>query len=219
MSATTLYLLSLTILFPLLAGLFRWKRVRERYYPLMALWSIGLVCEVWVWLKMQWGGAWIPINNGYILADSLLIPLQFFAWGFLVLAWQRIFLLSIILIAWFGFHVWPGDLTIIQAPYRMAYSLVIVLMTIHLLNTLWINERNRLARRPEFLLLTGFLVFYSYQLLYETAYVFTADMEDYWRILLNRIFSIINFACNILYGVAVCLIPANPFLRWRRPQV
>ena len=216
MSAATLYILSLSILFPLFAGIFRWQRIRQLYFPLFILWITGLLSETIVWWSMKTGANWVAVNNLYILADSILVPIQFIVWGYLRLSKPVLAALLLMLLLWIGLHVWPGNITSINGFYRILYSLQIVLLTINSINYLLINERAPLSQFPPFLMMTGLMLFYTYQLLYETAYVFTAVLEDSWSVLLNRIFAVINFVCNLIYGIAICRVPANPLHRWRR---
>lgn len=165
---------------------------------------------------MNTGANWIAVNNFYILADSILVPIQFIVWGYLRLSKLVLAAILLMLLLWTGLHVWPGNIASINGFYRILYSLEIVLLTINSINYLLINERTPLFQFPPFLMMTGLMLFYTYQLLYETAYVFTAVLEDSWSVLLNRIFAVINFVCNLIYGIAICRVSANPLQRWRR---
>lgn len=216
MSEKELFILCHFILFPLLIAVARWKDTIARFWPMMLLFFLGFVGEYSVWFSVQNRASWQPFNNLYILADSLLIPIQFAVWGFLSRRFLFFAILLPLLAAWFYFHLWPGSLYFISAYYRVAYSFVILLLTISSINYLLIHTRYSVNRNPIFLFLAGFLVFYSYQLIYETAYAFSMVAEPHWNILLNRTFALINFACNILYGIAVCCIPADPARRWKQ---
>src|SRR5690606_25674824 len=196
--------------------IFRWKDIRLRLWPIMTLFASGFLAEYGVWISVHSKAPWQPINNLFILADSFLIPVQFAVWGLLTRKTLIVALILPILCSWFYFHVWPGSIYSISVYYRIIYSFMIVLLSIGSINYLIIHVRESLQQNPIFIFLTEFLIFYSYQLIYEAAYAFSLIDDNHSKILLNRTFALINFACNILYGIAVCCIPADPVRRWRR---
>lgn len=215
MSEQELFILCHIILFPLLAALIRWPDAMSRQWPIVTLLALGLISEYAVWLAVQAGHTWAPANNLYILADSILIPTQFAVWGFL----SRKFLPALIIplfLLWIYFHIWPGSLTIVNVYYRIIYSFLILLLTISSINYLIINSRRQVYFHPVFIFLAGFLIFYIYQLIYETAFAFSLVGDEDLSILLNRTFALINFVCNAMYGLAICSIPANPVRRWKQ---
>src|SRR5688572_15126971 len=78
------FLLSLSVLFPFLSGLLRWRVISQRYYPLFILFSLALLVElVNRYAIASKNSGWIPVNNLYVLVESILIPLQFVVWGYM----------------------------------------------------------------------------------------------------------------------------------------
>ena len=216
MTATATFLLSLSILFPLLTGIIRWPAIRFKYYPLMMLFCLGLGSEIVTrYAIVNDSMNWTPWNNLYILFESILIPVQFIVWGYM--RKRRIFfflLLCASLGGWILEYLVLGNIDRLQPFFRMSYSLVIVLLSINMLNYLVINEDKDLLKHPAFIICTAFIIFFTYQLVYEGIYHIVSDLQRSDAKVLNGAFSIINACCNILYGVALLLVPAASRLQW-----
>ena len=215
MSEKTLFLFSLSILLPILVFWIRWQRSWRSYWPLMCLFLLGLVGEWLVWKAIQTNQSWLPFNNLYILADSLLIPIQFAVWGFI--AFRNILFLIVLplLLTWTWLHLISGSLADFVPYYRIAYSFLILLLGIYSINFLIVRSHQSLLTLPVFLITVGFLLFYAYQLLYESAYALAIRIDLYWSAWLNQCFALINFVCNIVYGIAGLRLPMDP-LQYRK---
>jgi hypothetical protein len=89
-----------------------------------------------------------------------------------------------------------------------------VLLSINTINYLVIQEERNLVRHPVFIICTGFIIFFTYQLVYEGIYNIVSDLKSIDTGKLNTAFSIINAVCNILYGIAFLLVPARNIIDW-----
>src|SRR5882757_10339144 len=78
------FLLSQSILLPIIVGLIRLRRLDKGYQPFFILLGIGFLTEVVSFILIQGFHTWnaIPVNI-YNLAEWTLIVWQFHAWGFL----------------------------------------------------------------------------------------------------------------------------------------
>ena len=211
MMAEIIFLLSLSIVFPLLVGILRRKIVLPAYGPLLLLFCLGLVAE----LSTRYAVStekfnWIPANNVYILLESLLIPTQFFVWGYMRRGRTLLKLIAVcFLLSWIAEHLIWGDIYHLHPYFRMFYSLVIVLLGINAINFLVIHEEKNLLSHPVFIACTAFIIFFTYQLVYEGIYNIVTNLETIDTGKLNTAFSVINFVCNILYGIALILVPSK----------
>ena len=210
------FLLSLSVLFPFLSGLLRWRVISQRYYPLFILFSLALLVELvsrYAITSKNFG--WIPVNNLYVLVESILIPLQFIVWGYMHKKLNAFYLItSILVLGWVTEHLLLGDITRLHPYFRMFYSLLIVLLSINTINYLVIQEERNLVMHPVFIICTGFIIFFTYQLVYEGIYNIVSDLKSIDTSKLNTAFSIINAVCNILYGIAFLLVPARNIIDW-----
>src|SRR5216684_7529369 len=84
MKSTFIFLISQSILLPIIAGLIRFRRIDGKgYQPFFALLLIGFITEV-VSYEMIRHHLWnTPAVNIYVLLEWNLIALQFHIWGFL----------------------------------------------------------------------------------------------------------------------------------------
>lgn len=216
MTATATFLLSLSVLFPFATGIIRWRIIRRRYYPLFILFSLALATElVTRYAIAKETEAWVPGNNLYVLAESMLIPFQFIVWGYMHNKRKAFYIVTgILFLGWMAEHVFVGDMTRLHPYFRMSYSLLIVLLSINMLNYLVIHEERNLVRHPVFIICTAFIIFFTYQLVYEGIYHMVSNMETINAITLNTAFSIVNAVCNLLYGIAFLLVPSKNIADW-----
>lgn len=217
MTATATFLLSLSVLFPFLVGLLRWRIISRRYYPLFILFSLALLAELITRYAVtsNKNSGWIPANNLYVLIESILIPLQFIVWGYLYKKLNVFYLIAgILVLGWMAEHLLLGDITRLHPYFRMFYSLLTVLLSINTINYLVVHEERNLVRHPVFIICTGFIIFFTYQLVYEGIYNIVSDLESIDTSKLNTAFSIINAVCNILYGIAFLIVPARTTIDW-----
>src|SRR5687768_6383427 len=199
MTATATFLLSLSVLFPFLVGLLRWRIISRRYYPLFILFSLALLAELITrYAVTSKNSGWIPANNLYVLIESILIPLQFIVWGYLYKKLNVFYLIAgILVLGWMAEHLLLGNITRLHPYFRMFYSLFTVLLSINTINYLVVHEERNLIRHPVFIICTGFIIFFTYQLVYEGIYNIVSDLESIDTRKLNTAFSIINAVCNI----------------------
>ena len=215
MTATAIFLLSLSVAFPFLTGLFRWRIISPRYYPLFILFCLALLVELITRYAVTNNAGWIPANNLYVLVESILISLQFIVWGYMYKKLKTFYLITAILVlGWMAEHLLLGNITLLHPYFRMFYSLLIVLLSINTINYLVIQEERNLVRHPVFIICTGFIIFFTYQLVYEGIYNIVSDLESIDTSKLNTAFSIINAVCNILYGIAFLLVPTRNIIDW-----
>lgn len=214
------FLLSLSVLFPFLSGLLRWRVISQRYYPLFILFSLALLVElVNRYAITSKNSGWIPVNNLYVLIESILIPLQFVVWGYMYRKLNTFYIIAgILVLGWMTEHLLLGDITRLHPYFRMFYSLLIVLLSINTINYLVIQEERNLVRHPVFIICTGFIIFFTYQLVYEGIYNIVSDLKSIDTGKLNTAFSIINAVCNILYGIAFLLVPARNIIDWLKEK-
>lgn len=216
MSAEFIFILSLSILFPFLTGVIRIRTVKHRHLIMLVLFGTGLLAELLSRYALTTNKInWVNVNNCYILIESILIPLQFYAWGYLKK--ERVFFFSglvIMLCGWIAEHLVLGDMDHLHPYYRMFYSLVIVLLSINTINYLVIHEDKRLVAQPVFIMCCGFIIFFTYQLVYEGIYSIVTNLENIDTGKLNTAFSVINSVCNVLYGLAFLLLPARTIQYW-----
>ena len=210
------FLLSLSTIFPFLTGLIRRKTILPAYLPLLILFGLGLLAELSTRYAVLTGKySWIPGNNIYLLLESILIPLQFYVWGFIRSRKSILYVvIGAFVLTWIAEHLIWGSIHGMHPYFRMFYSLGIVLLSINSINYLVVHEEKNLMQHPIFIICTAFIIFFTYQLVYEGIYYIVTNLAMIDTGKLNTAFSIINFTCNILYGIAFLLVPAGRMKDW-----
>ena len=87
--------------------------------------------------------------------------------------------------------------------FAVCYSLSVVLLSIHSINSLLFKERE-ILKNPAFLICLGFVVFFTYRVVVEIFWLYGLFEEsrsfrtNVWTILIY-----INLVCNLIYALAI----------------
>src|SRR5258708_35681512 len=155
------FLLSQSILLPIIIGLIRIRRLDRSYQPFFLLLLIGFVTEIIGFIVIQaYGKSNFVIVNIYILLEWTLIAWQFHVWGFLR---QRKMLFYALLvfttICWIVENLVFRHITGIVPYFRFLYFFLIVLLSINKINFMITHENRNLFRNPKFLICIGFIIY------------------------------------------------------------
>lgn len=197
-----MFLFSLSILLPLVAGVVRFKNISRSYYPLIYLVGIGTIVEI---------TSYIIRKNALVANFYVLIEFIFFCWLFHNLKqiltqkkWFYIIVFSFFLL-WFIECVVFTKIFSFELYYRILYPFALVLLAVNQLNYLIINERNNIILNPIFILCCAMIIYFSYKCMIEIFYRYAPDTS-----IGNSIFSIhvyVNVLFNILLTLVILCIP------------
>jgi len=205
------FLISQSILLPLIAGLVRLRRIGKGYQPFFALLVIGFFTEIlsFVLIKGYHASNAIPINI-YILAEWTLIAIQFHIWGFLK---QRKQLFYVFLIAtslvWVVDNLFFGMITGFSPWFRLFYSFLIVLLSVNKINYMITYDNRNLFRNPSFLICIGFIIYFLYMILYRWAIEVSAADKSGIGYKIIFFIAYVNALTNSIFAIAFLLIPAR----------
>jgi hypothetical protein len=205
------YLLSIisacSIAVPFGATMLRWNRLKHKYLLLAVLLTVGLLNEAASISKLSSGGSNCLNGNIYVLVDFILINLLFIKLRGTFS--QKFFAILMIL----GVALWVTDNLVIHSLFsnnslfRMGAALIIVLIAIDKVNQLVFTRDLALLKNTDFLLSTGFLVYYAYKTFVEAFNIFpmpiarTVFYRDLWVIM-----CVINIGTNLLITAAILCI-------------
>lgn len=205
MSRSLAFILSLSILFPLLTGLIRYRNIPVSYRPLIYALGIGLVNEVVCYTLFYSSSNALPTNI-YFLCEAMLLTWQFHAWkNTLKQKWAFLLLEGILLASWTIENIVLGRIYDFSPVFQVGYSLILILLSVNQLNWLIVNERGVITRNAVFLICVAIIVFFSYKVLAEIFYYYAPE-----KIIKNNIFGIesyLNVGYNILLATAISCIP------------
>lgn len=211
MNHTQVVLCSATILFPAIAGIIKFKNTERIYYPFIIYLWVATLNEIISYFISLLGYSTTLNNNIFILAEALLILWQFKKWEIFHSYKKGYVILALALVA-----IWLLDnsniekLTSITSPFRLFYSFMIVLMSIHINNRLVFTYKKNLLKSPVFIICCGFTIYFTYKILVEVFWIYGLNSTKNFRIDVYVILTWINVLINILYLVAIICIPKKP---------
>lgn len=203
------FLISMVVLFPLISGLVRLSKISRLYRPFLLLIAVAFLTEVINYISIERIRNNSAAINIYSLAESLLIIAQFYYWRYYsrTRRWYPYFGILCIVI-WVFDNLYLGNvLTEVGAIYRISAAFVLVVLTINEINYLIINDSRSLLKNARFLICTGFLIYFLYQILLEgSTYIGRKEKNISTRQILELAIYI-NIVINIIYGIAIWFIP------------
>ncbi|MBG9377541.1 hypothetical protein I5907_14955 [Panacibacter sp. DH6] len=210
MNNTVSFILSLSILFPIIAWIVRLNTIPKAYYPLIYMLAAGLIVELISFRSKNNAIA----TNLYVLAEFIL-----FCWLFYNLKqvlskrkWLYALMLPFILM-WIFECILLRKLDSFDIYYRILYPFALVLLAVNQLNYLIINDRHEMILNPLFILCCAMIIYFSYKCLIEIFYMYAHD-----SVVGNAIFSIhiyINVLFNILLTLVVICLPKKRIITLR----
>ena len=193
-----------SILIAGILGIIRYKKIRAEYYPFIYLLWIGCVNEtISYFLAINRSNS---IINGIIygLCESLFLLWFFKNLGIFsrrrVLFYVFLFLFISIWIFESFFNESFGSK--FNSYFGVAYSLSVVLLSIHAINGLLFKERE-ILKNPAFLICLGFVVFFTYKVVVEMFWIYGLRESRSFRMNVYSILVYINLICNLIYALAI----------------
>lgn len=203
------FLLSQSILLPIITGLIRFRRLDGSYRPFFLLLLIGFFTEVVGYIIITgYGGSNLIIVNIYILIEWILIAWQFHIWGFLRQK-KRLFygLLVLTALCWAVENLIFHRITGMVVYFRLLYFFFIVLLSINKINFMITHENRNLFRNPRFLICIGFIIYFLYMIVYMWAFSISFSGAATISRRIHFLIAYVNVFTNIIYALAFLLIP------------
>lgn len=201
-----LFLLSQSILIPILIGLIGFKRMGKIYHPFFALLIIGFINEVISFILIRGFTLNSVTSNIYSLIECCLILYQLYVWqnskkGY----WLFIILASTCVVVWIIENVLFLKINTFDGPYFMVlYSFVIVMFSINQINEIITRSKLPLLKNPQIILCVAFVTYFIYQIIYRASEFISNKSIIFLK--LNIGFAYINLIINLLFAVAVFFI-------------
>lgn len=211
------FLLSLTVAFPAVSGLVRWKEVSPRYRPFLSLMLLATATEVlnFVLIERFQTNNNIVVNV-YSLIECLLIISQFYYWRYYsrTRRWYPWFAVGCIIV-WIIENIVLNDIRFVGPVFRVTAAFILVTLSINEINYIIINESRNLLKNARFLICTAFLIYFLYQILLEGSIYISSKGKNAPVGEIIELFSYMNAFVNVLYGVAVWFIPKRSSLHFK----
>jgi hypothetical protein len=201
------FLISQSVLLPIITGLIRLRRIDKSYRPFLLLLLIGLLTEIVSLFFIKYTGAnTIPVNV-YTLIEWTFLAWQFHVWGFLRQK-KKLFYALLVLAT----LVWITENLIFKkihdfSPYFVFfYSFLIVLLSVNEINFMITHYRN-LFRNPRFIICIGLIVYFVYMIIYYWAFQISRFGRSEISDSILFLVAYVNALANIIYAIAFLVIP------------
>jgi len=211
MNYSLVVIFSFSILIGTCIGWVRFKKIEPGFFPFIICISLASFNEICSFTMTYYGYNTTYNNNIYVLAEALLITWQFKNWG-LFNNFKNVYLLVMVMIpaAWIAENFILHNISVISFYFRIGYSLLIVLMSIHINNNLILTFRNNVFKSPVFLICSGFIIYFTYKILFEAFWLYGLNASRDFRINVYLLLTWINLFVNLMYAVALLWIPKKP---------
>ncbi|HWK04543.1 MAG TPA: hypothetical protein VNS58_12975 [Puia sp.] len=203
------FLLSQSILLPIITGLIRLRRVDKSYQPFFLLLLIGFLTEVISFIVSKAIKSNLIVVNIYVLIEWIFIAWQFHVWGFLRQRKNAFYgLLIITTLFWVVENLVFHKITSIVPYFRFLYFFLIVLISVNKINFMITHDYRNLFRNPQFLICIAFIFYFIFMIVYFWAYEVSLFGKSEITGIIIFLMAYVNVFTNIIYAIAFLLIPA-----------
>lgn len=194
-----------SILFPVVAGIIRFRYAGREYLPFLILIWVGAFNDT-LSLILAYTLKTNALNgNVYVLIEYLLLLGIFYRWSNNRAASY---------ITWFalGFGVWVFDnflchsITDNNSLFRIVYSVITVFFAVDRFNKIVVFEKTQLFKNPQFLICTAFVVYYFCKAFAEIPNAYHVPFGNNFFIRLWLGLASMNCLANLTYGIAILCI-------------
>lgn len=210
MSDSLKFIFSLSILFPAVAAVMRFKNADRSYRPFLYLIFISLFNELLVGLYL--GGLPKEIRTLdwqiFNLTEWILWLVQFYFWGRMK---KTRFLFPAVLIVslagWMYENFIHSTIFAFSPGFLISFSFVLVLLSINTINSTLAQQNQSLGKNGLFIICVGNVIFYIYTIM---VFLFLALDINYQTVLMQKIFNIrvyVNALTNLIYAAGIYYIP------------
>jgi hypothetical protein len=200
--------LSYTIVIPLLIALFKLRKMDHSFIPFLIFIFLGFVTELVSTYQINTGQSNAEVSNIYVLFEALLIIWQFDKWSLFAKAKGLFPLIVLIFFAlWLFENFYIASINIFSSYFRVVYSFAIVLMSIHTINMVILNENKSILLNTIFLACIAFILYFTYKVLVEIFWLYGLNGSEQFRGHVYNIMSYINLLANLIYAFAILWVP------------
>ncbi len=200
------YVQCYSILFAVVFGIIRFKKVEPSFRPFIILMWIGLANEIMSQLVVLVFNRMNANANVYVLVEFAFILFQFYKWNTRPIS-RYLFLFCIGLGIWIVDNMVVNSISTINSIFRVSYSFIIVLLSLDQIGRLLLFERGSMFKNAIFLVCTGFLIFYGFKTCIEVFNILQLKFEaDFYRNLWT-LMGVFNIIANLIYALAILWMP------------
>ena len=203
-------LMSASIFITAIIGGIRFNKIDPAYYPIICCFWVASLNEIISFALAVNGCNTVINNNIYVLIESILVTIQFKKWG-LFNNRQTAFtgIIVLLLISWIIENYYNYTANTIHYYFRIMYSFIIVLMSIHLNTGIIYSWQRNLLSSPVFRFCIGFIIYFSCKIVVEAFWYYGTNFSIRFLTNVYLILSWINLTVNFIYTSALLCIRAK----------
>lgn len=199
---------SLSISIGAIIGLVKVRIADPAYFPFLYLLWLGLLNEIASIIILKTGHPNYINYNLYSLAEAILVTWQFRRWRLFERNQRLYYLLQVLLItSWAAENFFIKKFHAFNSYFTIEHSILIVLMSIHMLNRVIFKEPGPLLRNSIFLACLGMIIYFIYAILIDAFWIYGLNQTNEFRFSVYEILSYINLLTNLLFALATIWIP------------
>ena len=212
MNASLNFIFSLSILFPAVVGVMRYRNADRAYRPFLYLIFISLFNELLVGLYLNDFSREVLTLNWQVfnLIEWILLWVQFHSWGRLKkYRYLYVTVLIISVAAWVFENFIYSNIYAFNPAFLISYSFVIVLLSVNTINSTVAEQNQSLGKNGLFIICVGLVICFIYTIV---VFLFLALNVKYETLLMQKIFNIrvyVNALTNLIYAVGIYFIPVR----------
>lgn len=147
-------------------------------------------------------------NNIAVLFEGVLILWQFYRWDLFDNNKKLYhFLMALVIGVWCWEMFIYSKITYIASYYRILYSFIVALASIHMINYLIVTENRSLLKSPVFLICCAFILYFTIKVLVEAFWLYGLNLNKDFRINVYNIHFIANLLSNLIFALAALWVP------------
>lgn len=208
---TLIKICSYSILFAVIIGLIRFRKINRNYQPFIFVTILSLLSEIASPFFIKYYKTNAINVNVFILLEFLLWLWQFKKWGGFPNGskWKYPALAFGLTTIWLIENIPLSKLYIFSSVSTLASAFILVFLAIDQVNKLIVEEKNNLLRNSKFLICCGILIFHTYNIMVESFYVMKINQSNSFLSNIFIILVLVNLFVNLLYALATLWIPTR----------
>ncbi|HEY4108431.1 hypothetical protein [Puia sp.] len=210
MKSIYIFILSELILFPLLVGLVRLRRIKKSsYQPFFFLILMGAFWELLnVYFIKVLHLHNVVVVNFYMLFEWLLIAWQFRMWG-LLRSRNAVFYAVLLLpcLVWLIERLVFWQMDYFVPYYQVLYCFLVVLFSVNTINFMITHDYRNLFGNPTFLICIGFIIYFIYTIIFNWAYQTSLMGATETTTFIIMLHGYVNALTNVIFAIALLRIP------------
>jgi hypothetical protein len=203
------FILSESIIIPIIVALIRIKKIDKIYYPLLILLLIGLLSELASFICINVFKTNAPVIKIYSLVECCIILYQLYLWKNAARYRPMFIGLGLVcVIFWVVETIVFKNINTFSPYFRVFYAFVIVLLCINQINAMMFYQNVTLLKNPVFIICLAFIILFLYQIILEASFFIGSDKSE----VANKIimgFSYINFFINLMCAAGIYFMGGN----------